>query len=232
LTNPHASEQPVRLALRENQNVTIQDYCNLFRELIVIVNSLGMVLCSIVVDNLPVEVSGLDRGLQLSDSPVIHVECLAHMENLFSVTTVSTPNVSWTMDYLADLQKLLTSPPATVQLGAKCPKFVRTRRFDMLDTLRCISKHFTPVSEFLCHLPDGAAFPRSLPQEIFELYLVLLPFSCFTKPVERRSSSLPEIALFCRGLLATLRESRGMICSSVARAIFRDMHSRLFGQLM
>jgi hypothetical protein len=82
LTNPHASEPPVLLALRENQNFTIEDYCDLFCELIAIVNSFGMVLCSIVVDNLPVQVTRLDRALQVNDSPVIHVKCFAETLNL------------------------------------------------------------------------------------------------------------------------------------------------------
>jgi hypothetical protein len=102
----------------------------------------------------------------------------------------------------------------------------------MVDTLRFISEHFTAVSEFLCRLPDHAAFPPSLPQQIFELDLILLPFSCFTKAVERRSCSSPEIVPLCRGLLATLRDVPGMPCSSAARAIFRDMHIRLLARLI
>jgi hypothetical protein len=134
-------------------------------------------------------VSGLDCVLQLSDSPVIHVKCFDHWANHVLAPTVSMPDFSWNMNYLADLPKLLSSPPTTAQLGVKCPKFVRTREFDMVDALRFISKPFTLVSEFLCNLPDDAAFPRSVPLEMFELYLILLPFACFTKAVEKGSCS-------------------------------------------
>jgi hypothetical protein len=68
----------------------------------------------------------------------------------------------------------------------------------MVDILRFMLKDFKLVSEFLCHLPDEAAFQRSLPQEIFELYLTLLPFSSFTKALERRSCSFPEIVSLSR----------------------------------
>jgi hypothetical protein len=98
LTNPHVAEQPVLLALRENRNFTIQDYCDLFCELIAIVDSFGMVLCLNVVDNLLVQVSGLDRALQVSDCPVIHVKHFAHMANLVLGSTVSMPNFSPIMD--------------------------------------------------------------------------------------------------------------------------------------
>jgi hypothetical protein len=150
-----------------------------------------MVLCLLVFGNLLVQVSGLDRTLQMTQGPLIHVKCFANMPNLVSAWTVSTPHFSRIMDHLADLQKLLTSPPATAQLGVKCkcPTFAQTRWFDMVDTLPFISNHFAPVSEFLCNLSDDAAIPRFLPWQIFQFYLILLPFSWFTEAVERRSCS-------------------------------------------
>jgi hypothetical protein len=129
----------------------------------------------------------------MTDLLVIHLKGFARMANLVLAWTVSTPNFSPIMDYLVDLQNLLRSPPATAQLGAKCLKFLQARWFYMVDTLRFISNHFTLVSEFLCNLPDDAAFPRYLPHETFELCLVILAFSCFTTAVEGGACSLPEI---------------------------------------
>jgi hypothetical protein len=105
------------------------------------------------------------------------------------------------------------------------------RWFYTVDTLRFLSKHFTGISDSLRAFPDAAAFPRSVLQEIFELYCILLPFSCFTKAPERRCCSLPEIVLLSGGLLAMLRDVPGMFCSSAAREIFRDMHIRLLARL-
>jgi hypothetical protein len=86
LTNPHASEQPELIALRENRNFTIQDYCDIFCELIAIVNCFGMIRRSIVVDNLPVQVSGLGRALQMSDVSLIHVKCFCpYGKSCFSI---------------------------------------------------------------------------------------------------------------------------------------------------
>jgi hypothetical protein len=90
---------------------------------------------SIVADNLPVKVSGLDRALQMNDSPVIRVKRFAYMADLVSASTVSRPNFSRIIDYLADLQQLPGTPPETAQLGPKCRKLVRTRWFYMVDTL-------------------------------------------------------------------------------------------------
>jgi hypothetical protein len=113
VTNPHAIEPPVLRSLRENQNFTVQDYCNLFPELMAILDSFGLILCSIVVDSLPAQVGGIDRALQLNNSHAIHVKCFAHMANRVLATTLSTANFAWIMDYLADLQNLVGSPQAT-----------------------------------------------------------------------------------------------------------------------
>jgi hypothetical protein len=98
VTNPHAIEPPVLLSLRENQIFTVQDYCNLFSERMAILDSFGLVLCSIAVDNLPAQVGGVDRALQLNNSPAIHVKCFAHIANRVLATTVSIPNFARIMD--------------------------------------------------------------------------------------------------------------------------------------
>jgi hypothetical protein len=97
--------------------------------------------------------------------------------------------------------------------------------------LRFISKHLTGISDFFRAHPDAAAFPRSVPHEIFEFYLILLPFSCFATAVERRCYSLPKIVLLSRGLLAMLREIPGILCSSAAQEISQEMHIRLLARL-
>jgi hypothetical protein len=136
-SNPHASEQPVLLALRENRNLTIEDYYELFCQLIAIVDSFGMVLCLITADNLPVQVNGLDCALQMNGSPAIHVKWFAHMTNLVFASTVSPTNFSWIMNYLADLQQLLRSPFAGAEPGIKRPKSVRTRWFSRVSRKSC-----------------------------------------------------------------------------------------------
>jgi hypothetical protein len=73
---------PCSEALRENRNSVIRDHYEPFSDLMVIVDSFGMVLCSIAVDNLPVQVSGMERALQMNGSLAIHVKCFAQMANL------------------------------------------------------------------------------------------------------------------------------------------------------
>jgi hypothetical protein len=81
VTNPHAIEPPILLSLRESPHFTAHDYCNLFSELMAILDSFGVILCSIAVDNLPAHVGEVDRALQLNNSLAIHVKSSAHMAN-------------------------------------------------------------------------------------------------------------------------------------------------------
>jgi hypothetical protein len=80
-----------------------------------IMASYGLILCSIGGDNSPAQVGGIDRALQLNNSPAIHAKCFADMANRVLATPVSTANFARIMDYLADLEQLLRSSQATAQ---------------------------------------------------------------------------------------------------------------------
>jgi hypothetical protein len=99
----------------------IRDHYERFCGLMAIADSFGMVLRSIAVDNLPVQVSGLQGALQMSGSPAIHMKCFTYIVSLVLASTVSTSNFSRIMNHLADLQQLPRPPLATAQLGIKSP---------------------------------------------------------------------------------------------------------------
>jgi hypothetical protein len=85
------------------------------------VDSAGRLPCSVIIDNLPTESSGLEALLRNSDSPVISIKCLAHMANLVFDNTVSIGNFVLIMGRLTELQDLLRSPSARKVIGRKCP---------------------------------------------------------------------------------------------------------------
>jgi hypothetical protein len=68
LANPYHITSPFLLALYENQNLTKQQYSELFEGLIRMVGSSGLTLCSILIDNLPAQSAGLDEILLRSAS--------------------------------------------------------------------------------------------------------------------------------------------------------------------
>jgi hypothetical protein len=61
LTNPYYPSQPVPLTLRENTNFTVDDYATLFVGLFSSIEQYPIVICSVVIDNLRAQSSGLDR---------------------------------------------------------------------------------------------------------------------------------------------------------------------------
>jgi hypothetical protein len=82
----------VFLTLRENADFTAEQYRELFKDLFAIIDSAGLVLSSVIVDNLPAQSSGLDRALFEAHSPVVHIPCFAHMANRILFHTISTAN--------------------------------------------------------------------------------------------------------------------------------------------
>jgi hypothetical protein len=57
--------------LRKSRNFKVQEYCYFVSELMAIVNSFGFVFCSIIFDNLFVQVGEFEHILQMSDSAAI-----------------------------------------------------------------------------------------------------------------------------------------------------------------
>jgi hypothetical protein len=82
LSNPCHMDEPVLLTLREHESFANQNYARLFQKLIEIVQSSGLILCLVVIDNIAAESSGLHQTLLEIVSPVIQIHCFAHIANL------------------------------------------------------------------------------------------------------------------------------------------------------
>jgi hypothetical protein len=231
LCNPHFSGPPVLLALKENTNFTASDYCNLFMELFAMIASFDLVTCAVVIDNLPAQSVGLDQALEDTGLPIIHVKCFAHMTNLVLLNTISDPNLSTIMAELTELQNILRNPAAVAVIRRRCPKFVKTRWFYMVDMLAFLFGRNEPITFYLQELSREQAIHGFIPREVMELYAILLPYSCFISAVEARDCSLTLIVPLVRDLLAALRDVLFILQTTAARVIFRDMHIRLLSRI-
>jgi hypothetical protein len=228
LTNPFHLKSPVLLALRENQNFTKHDYACLFHELIAMVQTSGLILCSVVIDNLRAQSAGLDETLLSLLSPVIHIRCFAHMTNLVLQNSLSMPHFSRVMTILEEVQSLLRSPSASAAIGRRCPRFVRTRWFYMVETLGFIVRHIDAIT---CYLTAHESGYDGVPTELFELYAILLPFSCFLRAIETRNCSLSMVVPLARQVLAALFHIRPLLRTSASVEILRDMQIRFLARL-
>jgi hypothetical protein len=146
ITNPYCPDPPVLLTMRENADFTAEQYYELFTELFAIVDSAGLVLSSVIVDNLPAPSSGIDRAFFEAHWPVIHIHCFAYMANLILSHTVSIARI---VPALSEIQGPLLCKDTHEAIGAKCPRFIRTRWFYMIDTLAFIIEHVDEIAGYL-----------------------------------------------------------------------------------
>jgi hypothetical protein len=205
LTNPYLVAQPILLSLRENANFTADDYAVLFVELFSRFEEYPIVICSVVIDNLPAQSSGLERAL--TERPILHVKCFAHMTNLILVNSIGEEIFTNVMEELRTIQRIFRAQPVATLIGRKCPRFVRTRWFFVVDTLQYFVINHLNCNEYLARYGEvREEYRPALPIEIFELYIMLLPFYCFLGAVESRTCALPNIVPLVRMLLALLKD--------------------------
>jgi hypothetical protein len=231
LTNPYCADPPVILALHENSNLTMDLYAQLFANLVEMVQPFNLVISSIVIDNLPAQASGLDSFLESTKSAILHVRCFAHMTNLILENTMCQADFANLMSVLTRLQVFLRRRDSITIIGKRCPKFVRTRWFFMVDTLSFIVDNIEVIHPYLEIQTVDKSVPNCIPAEIYELYAILLPFKCFLNAVEARNCALPMIVSLVRSLLAALRDIIPLLKTRSAVTIFHDMYISLMARL-
>jgi hypothetical protein len=134
-----------------------------------IVDSAGLVLSSVIGDSLPAQSSGLDRALFEAHSPESHIHCFAHVTNLILSRTVPTANCARIMSALSEIQGLLRCKEAHEAVGAKCPRFICTWSFSMIDTLAFILEHVDDIAGYLHMVSETEQIACPLPTELWEL---------------------------------------------------------------
>jgi hypothetical protein len=211
--------------------MTKDDYANLFGDLVNRAESEHLTVCSIIVDNLAAQSVGLDSWLASSNSPIIHVKCFAHMANLVIANTLEEGNFALVMERVTVIQSFLRKPKAVAAIGKKCPAFVRTRWCYMVDTLAFIFNNLEAVPGYLFANPLDCQGVKYVPTEAFELYAILLPFSCFIRAVEARCCSLASIVPLVRDLLRALSNVRASLSTDAAQVILKDLYIRLLLRL-
>jgi hypothetical protein len=88
----------------------------------------------------------------------------------------------------------------------------------MMDTLARFVDNFAKCTYCLMDCREALGYHDRLPLEIFEFYIILLPFYCVIGPLQLRACALPDID--------PLRPTDPM------PKIFHDFHIRLFARLI
>ena len=137
--NPYEDGLPILFDLQEDSHFDKAQYELAFQEQFEVASRDGITICSVIIDNLPAQVSGL---LNCLDSPnpkiraVLYVPCFAHMSNLvFQKARKEISPLRDEIDRIESVIRFLRTPDAISQIGARCPKTVPTRWICIYDSL-------------------------------------------------------------------------------------------------
>jgi hypothetical protein len=75
------------------------------------------------------------------------------------------------MPVLSEIQGLLRSTESHEAIGAKCPRFIRTRWFYMIDTLAFILEHMDEIADYLRLVSVGIVIRSRMFRSTDELLL-------------------------------------------------------------
>jgi hypothetical protein len=97
------------------------------------------------------------------------------MPNLILLNPLSEPNLSRIMSELTELQHILRRPAAIVAMGKRCPKFVRTKWFYMVDMLAFLFGRSEGIALDLQELSQNEDIRGFILAEAMELYAIRVP---------------------------------------------------------
>jgi hypothetical protein len=100
----------------------------------------------------------------------------------------------------------------------------------MIDTLAFIVEHVDDIAGYLHMVSETGQIACPLPTELFEFYVILMPFGCHVSAVEHHCCSLCVIVPRVQNLLTALRDAAGILRTTSAHAILCDMDVRLLAR--
>ena len=178
----------------------------MFQQLLKDAHSRGIIVTSIVIDNLPAQLSGARNAVTTIEEPfnaTSVIPCFCHLVNLIFVGAVSKcPELYNLINEVINLSTFIRKQSAVRHIKAKCPTIVRTRWLYIVDVLLFIFKHIGEINDYLqMHVDEEIPYDK-IPIEFADLYLILLPLKILVLYFEKRSSKLHQvIPLFREGML-------------------------------
>jgi hypothetical protein len=202
--NPNFPANVLPLDTFENRNFTGDDYEAFFRNAIAELTTRGVEVVAVVCDNCPAQLNGVAQALLFfPDLGILHIPCFNHMVNLVFTHILELSTVADRIEILrAIIAEMLTDDGKTL-LGRKCPNLVPTRWVYVVDVLRFIFDRIDDVNAVLIahDLPI-------VPDELKELYWLLLPLKLFSLSMENRSRKLHEVLPLAKEVMREYQEIR------------------------
>ena len=209
LTNPYSEKFPIVLDIVENEHFDKYLYRGLFERVCSTCHEQGLVVCSIITDGLPAQVSGLQMLLNEDESvnTVYHIHCFAHLTNL--VFGDSLNQSGYLRSILRDISKvvnLLRKPIVSEELAERCPSICPTRWLYLYDVLMWMYKRRDKLNAFLVASENNRSPFTSIPCEWIKVLAILTPLKALCLAVESSQCALWEMVPLVSGVMDAWRE--------------------------
>ena len=204
LTNPYHREFPIVLEITENDHFDKFMYRDLFERLCMICHEQDLIVCSIITDGLPAQVSGLEMLLQEKESCscIYQIRCFAHLTNLvFNDCLKQLPNLKAMVRDISALVSLLRTAVVVEELREKCPAICPTRWLYLFDILMWLCTRKDKINAFLIGSDNNSSDFQSIPDEWQTLLDILRPLKLLSLAVESSGCALWEIIPLVAGVM-------------------------------
>jgi hypothetical protein len=230
--NPASDLPPYLIDLTENFNFTLKNYASYFRRVILCAMEKGLVVCSVIIDNLPAQKSGLKDALRqaIPTCSCRQISCYCHCLSLVFTNTLSgCPLLRGIISQVEKWQDFLRGKIGVDFLGARCPLIPKTRWLYVTGILDFIAANAAKIQDLGRTLTtpdrrrddsedgddaDGSLSGNALMHEMAngvpllfeECRAILRPIRYLCDVFERRTSALWQVIPLAKKVIESYRQ--------------------------
>ena len=189
-------------------------------------------LCGVVTDNLVAQTRGISLWISRSEDPrvraVIPVRCVPHSLNLVGRNTEQANSYfAEKVNIVREVVKIIRS--ASGSFISKCPKLVETRWLYILDSLKFLLDHVSPINEYLVEADQNNLL---IGEEMMQIYQILLPLRTFLMRAEASDTSLCSLIPLYRNFLDLMKSIWITLQQEDMQVFFHDILARTMARVM
>ena len=218
----------------ENHNFTQLDYMSFYNDVIKKTQNNNVQVSSVIVDQLPAQIKGLNLFIESSNSTaiksIIIVPCICHLTSLMLSTSIHTnARINEIVKEIEQFTVTIRKPSVVKYLGSKCPKIIPTRWLYIVENLNYILNH---QEELNIYRYGQINFPN-IPSRFWKLYDIILPIKILNVLGSRRDSRLCK---FVQYIQVAIEDYRSLLVKysddEEALEILNEITSQFFARII
>ena len=184
-------DESLLIDVYENHGFKAQDYKFFFQDIFQQVISENIAISSVIIDQLPAQISGVSNLIEESNDrlikSIIVVPCFCHLTSLMFTSAIhANKNLKKMVDEIQDFVNLLRKTAISNCIGHLCPQFKLTRWLYVIECLRFIFRYIDDI----CIARINGYMISEINTDFFKLYDILLPIKVLNLLGERVESRL------------------------------------------